>query len=406
VTGVGGLRSTGAGTGRAGTGWAGTGRAGDSRPGSSKGATARIDANWAGASSAAGSGPAAAGVRAPRMLICEDSGVYAAALRRLLEYDGDISVAAVCTTAEEAIAALPAIRPDLVTMDIELPRMDGLAAVEEIMYSAPLPILVLSAQVGHGTEQAAAALAAGAVDALAKDDLDLRDPAGPGGKAFRHRVKVLSRARVIRHPRARLRSRPADSSPVRHAAVVGVCSSTGGPQILARLLAALPADYQVPVLVVQHIAAGFTEGLARWLDRSVPIPVRIAEEGVLAGPGAWIAAEGAHLTFSATGHMHLDRDTVRGRHRPSGDVLLDSIAAAAGRGGVAVVLSGMGDDGAAGAAAVRRNGGMAIAQDEASSAVFGMPKAAIDHGVDIVLSPDEIAAWLLGLGYEPLRCAE
>jgi two-component system chemotaxis response regulator CheB len=342
--------------------------------------------------------------RTPRMLICEDSGVYAAALRRLLEYDGDISVAAVCTTAEEAIAALPAVRPDLITMDIELPGMDGLAAVEEIMSSAPLPILVLSAQVGHGTDRAAAALAAGAVDALAKDDLDLRDPASPGGMAFRHRVKVLSRVHVIRHPRARLRGGPPDLVPVRLASVVGVCSSTGGPQILGLLLEALPADYQVPVLVVQHIAPGFTDGLVRWLDRSVAVPVRIAEEG-MAGPGAWIAPDGAHLTLAATGRMHLDRDTVRGRHRPSGDVLLDSIAENAGRAGVAVVLSGMGDDGASGAAAVRRCGGLAIAQDEASCAVYGMPKAAVDQGVDIVLSPDEIAACLLGLSYEPLRSA-
>ena len=343
--------------------------------------------------------------RVPRMLICEDSGVYAAALRRLLEYDGDICVAAVCTTAEEAIAALPAVRPDLITMDIELPGMDGLAAVEEIMSSAPLPILVLSAQVGHETDRAAAALAAGAVDALAKDDLDLRDPASPGGMAFRHRVKVLSRAQVIRHPRARLRGGPPDLVHARRASAVGVCSSTGGPQILARLLEALPADYQVPVLVVQHIAPGFTDGLVRWLDHSVAVPVRLAEEGLVAGPGAWIAPEGAHLILAATGHMHLDRDTVRGRHRPSGDVLLDSIAASAGRTGVAVVLSGMGDDGASGAAAVRRCGGLAIAQDEATSAVYGMPKAAVDQGVDIVLPPDEIAACLLGLTYEPLRSA-
>jgi two-component system, chemotaxis family, protein-glutamate methylesterase/glutaminase len=367
---------------------------------------ARTNPSLAGTSRAAAGGVPGAGERTPRMLICEDSGIYATALQRLLEYDGDISVAAVCATAEEAIAALPTVRPDLVTMDIELPGMDGLAAVEEIMCSAPVPILVLSAQVGHGTSRAAAALAAGAVDALAKDDLDLLDPAGPGGMAFRHRVKMLSRAHVIRHPRARLRSRPASTGPVREAAVVGVCSSTGGPQILARLLETLPGDYQVPVLVVQHIAAGFTEGLARWLDRTVAIPVRIAEEGAPAAPGAWIAAEGAHLTLTATGHLHLDRDTVRGRHRPSGDVLLDSIAAAAGRAGVAVVLSGMGNDGAAGAASVRRRGGLAIAQDEASCAVFGMPKAAIDQGVDVVLPPGEIATRLLGLRYERLRGAQ
>ena len=144
-----------------------------------------------------------------RVLVCEDSRVYAAALRRVLEYDGDIAVDAVCATAEEAVAALPRIEPGLVTMDLELPGMDGLEAVGEIMSFRPLPILVLSAHVGPRSDKAAAALAAGAIDALAKDDLDLRDPAGAAGAAFRQRVRVLSRARVIRHPRARLGARPA-----------------------------------------------------------------------------------------------------------------------------------------------------------------------------------------------------
>jgi two-component system, chemotaxis family, protein-glutamate methylesterase/glutaminase len=343
--------------------------------------------------------------RTQRALICEDSELYVAALRRLLEYDGDITVVKVCASAEEAIGALPDVRPDLLIMDLGLPGMDGLAAVEEIMSSAPMPILVLSGQVGEGTDRAAAALAAGAVDALAKGDLDLSDPGTPRGRAFRHRIKVLSRARVIRHPRARLRSRPASCCGPRQASVIGVCSSTGGPQILARLLEALPADYPVPLLLVQHIAAGFTEGLARWLDQKVAIPVQIAREEMLSSPGAWIAPDGAHLALAATGRLHLDRHTVAGRHRPSGDVLLNSITAAAGRTGVAVVLSGMGRDGAAGAAAVRRAGGLAIAQDAATSAVFGMPKAAIEEGVDVVLPPDEIAACLVGLRHVPLRRA-
>jgi len=168
------------------------------------------------------------------------------------------------------------------------------------------------------------------------------------------------------------------------------------------LLKALPADYPIPVLIVQHIAAGFTEGLARWLDDAAEIPVRVAEPGTpTAGPGVWLAPDGAHLTLRA-GRLALDRYTIAGRHRPSGDVLLAGIASAAGRTGVGVVLSGIGSDGAAGAAAIRTSGGLAIAQDEESSAVFGMPKAAIDRGVDIVLTPSRIAACLLRLQPEPL----
>jgi len=337
-----------------------------------------------------------------RVLVCEDSRVYSTALVRMLEYDGDIAVAAVCRTGRQAIAALPRIRPDLVTMDLELPGMDGLKAVEEIMSSQPLPILVLSSHVRTRSEKAAAALAAGALDAVAKDDLDLRDPAGPAGVAFRRRVNVLSRARVIRHLRAGLRAGPGPHHLARRASVIGVCASTGGPQILARLLAALPADYPIPILIVQHIGAGFTVELARWLDQTVRLPVAVARAGTPACPGAWIAPEGAHLKLAATGQLSLDRRTVVGRHRPSGDALFESIAAAAGQTGVAIVLSGMGADGAVGAAAVRGRGGLAIAQNKESSAIFGMPKAAIDLGVDVVLSADEIADSLLALTHEPL----
>jgi two-component system chemotaxis response regulator CheB len=337
-----------------------------------------------------------------RVLVCEDSGAYAAALNRTLEYDGDIEVVAVCSTAEEAIAALPRAEPDLVTMDVELPGMDGLEAVGEIMSSRPVPILVLSAYVGHASGKTTAALAAGALDVLAKDDLDLRDPAGTAAAAFRHRIKVLGQARVIRHPLARLVTRPGSLVDGRRASVVGLCASLGGPQLLMFLLKALPADYPIPILIVQHIAAGFTQGVARWLGQAAALPVGLAEHGMSAAcPGAWLAPDGAHLILTGTGRLALDRHTVAGRHRPSGDVLLGSIAEAAGPAGVAVVLSGIGSDGAVGAAAVRRSGGLAIAQDEDSSAVFGMPKAAIDLGVDVVLSPSQIVACLLGLQPEP-----
>ena len=336
-----------------------------------------------------------------RVLVCENSRVYAAGLSRMLEYDGDITVAAVCGTAREVIAALPRVKPDLVTMDLELPGMDAMTAIEEIMSSRPLPILVLSSHVGAGREEAAAALAVGALDAIAKNDLHLGDPAGRAGVAFRRRVRVLSRAHVIRHLRAGLKLGLGRRGLVRRASVIGICASTGGPQVLARLLEALPAGYPIPIMIVQHIGTGFTGALVRWLDMSVQLPVALASGGRPACPGAWIAPDGAHLKLTAAGMLSLDRRTLAGRHRPSGDVLFESIAAAAGRAGVAIVLSGIGSDGAAGAAAVRGRGGLAIAQDKESSAVYGMPKAAIDRGVDVVLSPAEIANYLLGLSHEP-----
>jgi two-component system chemotaxis response regulator CheB len=367
------------------------------------------------------------------VLVCECSSGYAAVLRRMLEQDGDISVVAVCASAEETIVALPRLRPHVVTMDLELPGMSGLAAIEEIMSDQPVPILVISADAGGASGKAAAALAAGALDAIAKKSLDLRDPGGAAAAAFRHRIRLLSRARVIRHPRAGLRNklgnkpgagpgnrrpeaqlgngpepvrgdrpeavpgdRPAPSLG-RGASAIGMCGSAGGPHALAQLLSDLPADYEIPILVVQHIAVGFTEGLAHWLDRSVGLPVRIAEDGVPAASGAWIAPEGVHLLLTPTGRLRLDGRTAVGHHRPSGDVLFESIAAAAGETGVAIVLSGMGSDGAVGAAAVRRAGGLVIAQDEESSAIYGMPRAAIAYGADLVLPPGEIAAYITGL---------
>jgi two-component system chemotaxis response regulator CheB len=338
-----------------------------------------------------------------RVVICEDSRTYAAALARVLAFEGDIEVVGVFDTAEKAIAAVPQLAPNLVTMDIELPGMSGLEAVEQLMASNPLPVLVLSSYAGRGSEQAAAALAAGALDAIPKDELDLRDPSGVAARAFRNRVKLLSGARVIRHPRARLRREPTRPNVQgRRAAVIGLCASTGGPPALAAVIESLSADFAVPILVVQHIAAGFTEGLVQWLKRAAALPVELAREGDALAPGVWVAPEGAHLVVERDGRLGLDRATVSGHHRPSGDLMLRSLADTAGSLAVAVVLTGMGRDGAQGAAAVRAAGGLAIAQDEATSAIYGMPRAAVEAGVDLVLSPSEIAATLAALEPVPM----
>ena len=333
-----------------------------------------------------------------RVLVCGDSGDYAAALVQALEHDRDITVSAVGPTASAAIAVLPRSQADLVIMNLEVPGPSGLRAVEDIMSSRPMPILVISA---HGQNGTTAALALGALAVIARDDLDLSDPAAAPAAAFRKRVRVLCRAPVIRHLRAGLRAGAGPHDPARRASVIGMCASSGGPRLLAHILNGLPPAYPIPLLVVQHIGAGFTGRLADWLGQVVRLPVAVARGGELAGAGVWIAPEGAHLTVTAAGLLSLGHGPAESRHRPSGDVLLASIAAAARRLGVAVVLSGMGRDGAAGAAAVQRGGGLAIAQDKESSAVFGMPAAAIDHGVECVLSPAGITAALLGLRHEP-----
>jgi two-component system chemotaxis response regulator CheB len=338
-----------------------------------------------------------------RVLICEDSKTYTAALRRVLEHDSDIEVVHSVASAEEAVLAVSRCRPDVITMDIELPGMSGLQGIEQIMGTDPRPILIISSHLGATSDAAAAGLAAGALDAVSKESLDVMAPSSASARAFRARIKQLSHIRVIRHPRARLAHRDGPPSGGQTASVIGICASTGGPQALCAVLSLLPATFPIPVLVVQHITAGFHEGLARWLDSSVPLNVRMADAGVAAAAGVWIAPGGAHLRLGRDGTLVRDEVTPAGRHRPSGDVLLTSVAQVAGAGAVAVVLSGMGRDGAIGARAVSDAGGTVFAQDEESSAVWGMPKAAAEEGRATVLTLNEIGGRLRVFRPEPLR---
>lgn len=198
--------------------------------------------------------------------------------------------------------------------------------------------------------------------------------------------------------RGRIHKRNRTSKPrARPASVIGICASTGGPQALASLLGRLPTSFPIPVLVVQHMTAGFTEGLAHWLNRTTAPAVRLAAEPADLSPGIWIAPKGAHLVLRADGTLALDRSGPPGSHRPSGDVLFESLAASAGTGAVGIVLSGMGRDGAAGIEAVHRAGGLSIAQDERSSSIFGMPKAAAESGAELILSPPAIGDLLCEL---------
>jgi two-component system chemotaxis response regulator CheB len=187
---------------------------------------------------------------------------------------------------------------------------------------------------------------------------------------------------------------PHRSSSASHSAtpreVIGICASTGGPRALSEVIGRLPADYGIPILVVQHMTPGFTAGLVAWLDRELALPVRLASDGQALAPGVWFAPDGAHLKLEMTRRLGLDADTIAGSHRPSGDVLFSSLARVAGAKAVAVVLTGMGCDGAEGLAAVAAAGGRTIAQDEQSSGIYGMPRVAAERGAKAVLAPAEI----------------
>jgi two-component system, chemotaxis family, protein-glutamate methylesterase/glutaminase len=337
------------------------------------------------------------GARPRRVLLCEDSRAYAAALSRFLAKDDQIEVVGVATSGERAIADVKRLRPDLLTLDMKLPGMDGLEVVKRLMKDDPLPIVILSGTVARGSERAAEALAAGALEVLAKDKLRLDRYDDLWAQAMRSRLRRLSSMRVSRPARVATvpRRRPAEGSG-RVAQVVGVGASTGGPPALETMLACLPASFPLPLLVVQHMAPGFIEGFAKWLDRKLPVAVRLAGEGLRATPGVWFAPDDAHLTLTKSLRFALDSDA-EAPHCPSIDLMLASLAQSCGAEAVGVVLTGMGRDGAEGAAAIQREGGLAIAQDEASSVVYGMPRAVAEGGADLVLPPTEIASALCGL---------
>jgi two-component system chemotaxis response regulator CheB len=320
-----------------------------------------------------------------RIVICEDSSSYGAALSDFLTRDPALEVCGVFRTAETLLADLDRVAPQLIVMDLLMPGMGGLAAIKQIMRTHARPILVVSEHAAT-SDRAAEALAAGALEVIPKTALRLGEPDDLWAIALRSRIKRLASVR-LRHEAGAARPvapprRVAIDRPVR---VVGIGASTGGPQALAEVLGALPADFGVPVLVVQHIAAGFGAGLVDWLDRQLAIAVGFAVAGERAVPGVWFAPDGFHLGLDHSLRFVLDGETVHGAHRPSVDMLFSSLAATVRDATLAVVLTGMGRDGAEGAEAIHAAGGYLITQDEPTSTVFGMPRAAAAAGADQVL---------------------
>ncbi|HEX2040442.1 MAG TPA: chemotaxis protein CheB [Acidimicrobiales bacterium] len=311
--------------------------------------------------------------RQVRVVVVEDSSVHRARIVRALEADDDIQVVGEVADAGGVLAAVREHRPDVVTMDLQIPGGGGLHAVEQIMGFAPTPILVVSAS-GDASQEALDALVAGALEALPKP---IRWTAVDEDQ-LRRRVRALAGATVLRHPRARRGGdrKAADERPSTAMPVVAVAASTGGPPAVADLLARL-GGLQAAVLVVQHLHADFIDGFVAWMARASALPVQPAGQGtIVQRGGVYIAPAGSHLRLGRDCRLTLSAEP-RSLHRPSADVLFESVAAQAGARAIGVLLTGMGDDGARGLLALRNAGALTIAQDEATSAVWGMPRAAV-----------------------------
>ena len=347
------------------------------------------------------------------LLLVDDSNVQRRFLRGALESCPEFTIVGEARNGREAVAMVERLRPAAVLMDLDLPIMNGIEAIERIMATRPTPIVVYSAFVdGENSTNAIEALAAGAVDVVAKPEW------GEGGRLdayaddLRRRMRVASRVKVITHPRGRLRTTapalvradrvdpaatdPAGSLPrtpaptlaaARAAAaairrpgtvqLVAIGASTGGPQALATVLGGLPASFAPAVLVVQHMADGFIPGLVSWLDHLCPLPVVQGATGRRLMPGTvTVAPSGLNLLVRDHLRVVCEPAPERQFHVPGIDASFESVAEAVGAEAIGVLLTGMGRDGAAGLKAMRERGAVTIGQDEATSAVYGMPAAA------------------------------
>jgi two-component system chemotaxis response regulator CheB len=352
------------------------------------------------------------------VVVVDDSAVQRRFLRGAIDAAPEFDVVGEARNGKEAVALVERLRPHAVVMDLDLPVMGGVEAIERIMATCATPILVYSAFVaGEDSENALEALSAGAVDVLAKPGPQDTGTLDEYADTLRTRLRMVSRIRVITHPRGRLRSgaqltgeakslvagtgrRPLASTPVfdefparEGVKLLVIGASTGGPHALLSVLSALPAELPQAVLVVQHMAEGFIGGLASWLDQLVPLPVSVGESGRRLEPGTvTIAPSGGNLLVQDSRLRVLVTPPEPGQfHVPGIDATMNSVADALGPDAVGVLLTGMGRDGAAGLLAMRKRGSFTIGQDESTSAVYGMPAAAAAlDAIDRQLAIDDI----------------
>ena len=325
-----------------------------------------------------------------RVLVVEDSLTVRKRLVEVLSADSGIEVVGEAENGQEGIELCQKLRPDVISTDMMMPVMTGLAMTEYIMAYCPTPILIVSASINRGEAvKTMDALAAGAIDVLDKPSANEGDEGWD--ERLRATLRIVARIRVITHPRAKLERRAAPvatgtPSATLSAAPLELCAigaSTGGPQAFMTILPALQDDFTLPILLVSHIDRRFDEQYAYWLDGlSARRVVRVTDGLPLPRPGdarVFVAPADRHLVLER-GLLRLTTERERHSCRPSVDVLFESLAREMGNRTLACLLTGMGVDGASGLRAIRLTGGMTVAQDEATSLVYGMPRAAAELG--------------------------
>jgi two-component system chemotaxis response regulator CheB len=339
-----------------------------------------------------------------RVLVVEDSKVTQLFLVHMLRSDADFEVIGTANNGEEAIAFVAHTKPDVVLMDVHLPKIDGLEATRRIMETQPVPVVMASATLDSDEVSATfAALQAGALAFVVKPG-PLNDPkAEEVARQLKQTLKLMSEVKVVRRWPDAAKRRAAAPLPMRPKQgiprVVVIGASTGGPPVLKRILSGLPRNLPWPILIVQHISAGFLPGLAKWLSESGDVPVCIAASGLAPAPGcAYLAPDGFHMGVDRQGRITLADSEPESGLRPAVGYLFRSAAEVYGARAVGVLLTGMGRDGADDLKRLKDLGALTFAQDKESSIVHGMPGEAVALGAaSYVLSPEEIAAALAGL---------
>ncbi len=340
-----------------------------------------------------------------RVLVVDDSAFMRKAISSMLEKDPEIQVVDTARNGEEGIAKVRSLDPDVVTMDIEMPKMDGLTALKHIMMTMPRPVLMISSLTTEGAEASLKAMEAGAADFIAKqlsfvslDIVRIEDELQTKVKAVaRRRMRVLPVKRrkllreskqVVTAPKPRVHGRP-----VRDIVAIGV--STGGPPAVQQILGELPADFPACILIAQHMPKTFTGPFAKRLDQSCALQVKEAESGDTIKPGrVFVSPGGSHLKIRQR-VTHIDvvveSEPEDALYKPSANELITSVAEAVGKRGLGVILTGMGSDGCQGIKELKKRGGMALAQSNETCVVYGMPKAVVDAGLaDQIVDLDDM----------------
>ncbi|MDO8262352.1 MAG: chemotaxis-specific protein-glutamate methyltransferase CheB [Gallionella sp.] len=339
-----------------------------------------------------------------RVLLVDDSPIALHTLQRMLSRSPEIQVVGVAANGREALDLLPKVNPDVICTDLHMPVMDGLEFTRAVMDSYPRPILVVSVSVEPGSPNVFRLIEAGAVDVYPKP----RDILGANLDKLTNelvsKIRILAGVRVFRRrynaPAAKPAPKPAVMPrPPFQPRMVVIGASTGGPQALREILSRLPAAFPLPVLCIQHIGSNFLSEMVAWLDEVCPLPVRKAAHGETPQAGiVYFAPEDAHLEFDDDKHFALSLAAPIDGHRPSVTVTMRAAARCFGAGTIGVLLTGMGRDGADGMASISAAGGITIAQDEASSVVYGMPREAVACGaVQHILPLEQIAPTLEAL---------